>query len=119
MPTLRIISRRAGFRRCGVAHPAEPTVYPDGTFTDEQVDRLLREPMLIVEIVLGMQESMPAEAPAAADPEPPLIIGIVPGLPEPAPAEAPAEAAPEPPLTIGIPPIPPEPATPPPPTRKK
>lgn len=43
-----IASRREGFRRCGIAHPAELTEYPAGTFTIEQVERLKSEPVLIV-----------------------------------------------------------------------
>lgn len=43
-----ITSKKAGFRRCGVAHPAEPTEYPDGTFSPEQLKALHAEPMLMV-----------------------------------------------------------------------
>lgn len=43
-----ITSKKAGFRRCGVAHPAEPTEYPDDTFTPEQLEILHDEPMLVV-----------------------------------------------------------------------
>lgn len=46
---IKIISKRDGFRRCGIAHPAEPVVYPDGTFSQDQIKRLKAEPMLIVE----------------------------------------------------------------------
>jgi hypothetical protein len=43
-----ITSKKEGFRRCGVAHPASPTDYPDGFFTPEQIKALHEEPMLVV-----------------------------------------------------------------------
>lgn len=43
-----ITSRKAGFRRCGIAHPAEPTEYADDAFTPEQIKALHAEPMLMV-----------------------------------------------------------------------
>lgn len=43
-----ITSKQPGFRRCGVAHPAEPTEYEDGFFTQEQIAALHDEPMLVV-----------------------------------------------------------------------
>jgi hypothetical protein len=46
---LKIISKKDGFRRCGIAHPAAPVIYPDGKFTPEQIAILKAEPMLIVE----------------------------------------------------------------------
>lgn len=46
---IRIRSQKAGFLRCGIAHPADWTEYPDGTFTAEQIRRFLSEPMLQVE----------------------------------------------------------------------
>lgn len=46
---IRIRSIKDGFRRCGVAHPAEPTEYPDDQFTDEELEVLKSEPMLFVE----------------------------------------------------------------------
>ncbi|MDZ4042909.1 MAG: HI1506-related protein [Eubacteriales bacterium] len=51
MPAIKIISKKDGFRRCGVAHPAAPVIYPDGTFSKDQVKDLKAEPMLIVEEV--------------------------------------------------------------------
>ena len=47
---VRITSKQAGFRRCGVAHPAEPTEYPDGRFSPKELKLLQSEPMLVVEI---------------------------------------------------------------------
>lgn len=43
-----IRSLRNGFRRCGVAHPAGWVEHPEGTFTEEQIETLKNEPMLIV-----------------------------------------------------------------------
>lgn len=46
---IRISSAINGFRRAGVAHPSEPTVYPDGYFSAKQVEQLKKEPRLAVE----------------------------------------------------------------------
>jgi len=46
---IRITSKRDGFRRCGVAHPAAPTEYPDDRWSDEELAILEAEPMLVVE----------------------------------------------------------------------
>ncbi len=46
---IRITSRKGGFRRCKVEHPATPTVYPDDRFTPQELAALKAEPMLIVE----------------------------------------------------------------------
>lgn len=48
---IRITSKREGFRRAGVAHPAAPTEYPDDAFSKEQLAALKAEPMLTVEQV--------------------------------------------------------------------
>ncbi|MFZ5774030.1 MAG: HI1506-related protein [Thermodesulfobacteriota bacterium] len=53
---LRITSRKDGFRRCGVAHPATPTEYPADRFTEEEVESLKAEPMLVVEELLVVAE---------------------------------------------------------------
>lgn len=49
--TVRIRSRRDGFRRCNVAHPKAPTDHPATRFTPDQMERLLAEPVLTVELV--------------------------------------------------------------------
>lgn len=46
---IRITSKVPGFRRGGMAHPAEPTEWPLEIFTDEQLDQIEVEPNLIVE----------------------------------------------------------------------
>jgi len=46
---IRIISKKDGFRRCGVAHPEKPTDYKDGFFSKEDLERLKNEPMLIIQ----------------------------------------------------------------------
>lgn len=51
-----IKSKKAGFRRCGVSHPAEAVQYPDDRFSKEDLATLKAEPMLIVEIVKEKKE---------------------------------------------------------------
>jgi hypothetical protein len=46
---IRIKSKKAGFRRCGIAHPAEWMEYPEGKFTEQEISLLKAEPMLLVE----------------------------------------------------------------------
>ncbi|MBE2888951.1 HI1506-related protein [Geobacter anodireducens] len=53
---IRITSKQAGFRRCGVAHPAEPTDYPDDRFTAKDLAVLKAEPMLVVEEIAEEKE---------------------------------------------------------------
>lgn len=48
--SIRIKSKKAGFRRCGIAHPAEFVEYPDNKFSAEQLKTLKAEKMLIVEV---------------------------------------------------------------------
>ena len=50
---LQITSKRNNFRRCGVAHPDTPTLYPDDRFSEEELEILEAEPMLTVEHVKG------------------------------------------------------------------
>lgn len=45
---IKIVSKKNGFMRCGVKHADKPVDYPNGTFTEEQIERLKKEPMLIV-----------------------------------------------------------------------
>ena len=45
---MEISARRDGFWRCGVAHPAAPTFYDAGHWSEEQLETLLAEPMLTV-----------------------------------------------------------------------
>lgn len=50
MPLITITAKRDGFRRCGVAHRDVPVVWPDGSFTKEQIAILSAEPALVVHI---------------------------------------------------------------------
>jgi hypothetical protein len=50
---IRIKSKQAGFRRCGIAHPAQWVEYPDGRFSPEEMKILEAEPMLQVEKAAG------------------------------------------------------------------
>lgn len=45
---ITITSKRDGFRRCGLAHPACAVTYPDDAWTPEQLAQLKAEPNLIV-----------------------------------------------------------------------
>jgi hypothetical protein len=45
---LRITAKMEGFRRCGVAHPAQPTDHLADFFTEGQIEILKAEPMLTV-----------------------------------------------------------------------
>ncbi|BAV74114.1 hypothetical prophage protein [Pseudomonas chlororaphis subsp. aurantiaca] len=47
---ITIISKRNGFRRCGVAHSDQPKDWPQDAFTDEQWDALIAEPQLILAV---------------------------------------------------------------------
>ncbi len=48
---IRIKSKQAGFRRCGIVHPAQWFEYPDDRFSDAEIKILEAEPMLLVERV--------------------------------------------------------------------
>lgn len=45
---IQIVSKKDGFRRCGIPHPSSPTTYADDRFTKEELEILKNEPMLIV-----------------------------------------------------------------------
>mgnify|MGYP000212220957 CR=1 FL=1 len=62
---IRITSTIAGFRRAGVAHPAEPTDYPDDHFSAKQLQQLETEPRLVVEQI----EDPEAQADPDSDPQ--------------------------------------------------
>lgn len=61
---IKITSQRDGFRRCGVEHPARPTIYPNDRFTEEDLARLKVEPMLTVEKIPDEAAADPAETTA-------------------------------------------------------
>ena len=48
---VRITGRTDGFCRAGMSHPATPTDYPVEMFTDEQLEELKAEPMLMVQLI--------------------------------------------------------------------
>lgn len=58
---IRIRSKKAGFRRCGIAHSAEWAEYPDDAFTGEQLATLEAEPMLQVERDTGVEDVRPSK----------------------------------------------------------
>jgi len=45
---IRIVSKKEGFRRCGIAHSSNPVDYPEDEFTGKQLAALKAEPMLVV-----------------------------------------------------------------------
>lgn len=48
---LKVIARAAHFRRAGFAFTGEPTVIPLSELTEEQVEQLKAEPLLVVQEV--------------------------------------------------------------------
>jgi hypothetical protein len=48
---IRIATTVPGFRRAGIAHPAEPTTYPVAKFSEAQLEQLKNEPRLAIEFV--------------------------------------------------------------------
>lgn len=65
---VRIVALQDGFRRCGIAHPAQPVEYPGERFSAAELARLQAEPMLDVELL----DDEPAQplAPLPADAAP-------------------------------------------------
>lgn len=93
---IRIRAKKAGFRRCGIAHPAEWVEYPDDAFTQEQIDTLLREPMLQVatpEVGFGSEIAYLNRFGAPAGIDGLNLVVEPPGEWTPPPADAPEEAS--------------------------
>jgi hypothetical protein len=85
---VHITCRKPGFRRAGLAHPAQAT-YPNETFTATQLKALMAEPMLQVEILADEPEQ-----PGAAEESP-----VVQAAEISAEVKPPAPVADEPPAT--------------------
>lgn len=64
MPIRTRSVRPAGIRRCGVRHTAEPTIWPVGQFTAEQIRILKADPDLVVEEVEGAGDGAAGDGPA-------------------------------------------------------
>ncbi len=62
---IRITAKTAGFRRCGLAHPAAPTEYQDDHFTKDQLVEMEAEPELLVERVAAAAGGSQAKPNAA------------------------------------------------------
>ena len=45
---IQIVSKKDGFRRCGIPHSSSTTIYADGHFSKEEIKILTSEPMLVV-----------------------------------------------------------------------
>ncbi|WP_337267064.1 hypothetical protein [Oryzifoliimicrobium ureilyticus] len=50
-PVLKVISRVAGFRRGGIAHPTEAVLHDMESMHPDQVEQILAEPNLVAELV--------------------------------------------------------------------
>ena len=48
---IKIISKKEGFRRCGVVHTRRPMLYSDVYFSAQKLKRLKADKMLIVQTV--------------------------------------------------------------------
>ncbi|WP_035250872.1 HI1506-related protein [Desulfocurvus vexinensis] len=46
-----ITSKKDGFRRAGLPHPAQATSYPDDRFSPAELAALQAEPLLVVQVV--------------------------------------------------------------------
>jgi hypothetical protein len=55
---IQISSKREGFRRCGVAHPRGPVIYDNDRFSQEELEILGNEPMLVVVAAEGEAAAM-------------------------------------------------------------
>ena len=58
---IKIESKKAGFRRCGIAHRIEAISYPDDRFTPEELSSLAGDPMLTVTVIAAATVN-PAQA---------------------------------------------------------
>ena len=67
---IRIRSKRHLFRRCGMPHPKKPVDYPDDRFSEEEIERLKAETMLIVEVIPDGTEEQTASSETEEPPEP-------------------------------------------------
>jgi outer membrane biosynthesis protein TonB len=90
--SIRIICRRPGFRRAGVAHAADQT-WPDGFFTDGQI-RLLKAERLLTVIELADEAKGIAETDLPSEPGKAEVQPQPEAQPEPK-AEPEPEAAPK------------------------
>lgn len=90
--TIRIVAKREGFRRAGIAHAGAPVDYLVEIFTPEQLEALRGEPMLVVQeldgpaAILSGAGAMTSRSPALAQPTPR----------PPAPPAGPADGSPSP-----------------------
>jgi hypothetical protein len=60
---IRITSKFNGYRHSGRQHPSEPTIHPDGTFTDEEITAMKADSILTVEVIPAqlVDEGVPGE----------------------------------------------------------
>ena len=91
---LRITSKKDGFRRAGRAHVGTST-YPKKSFTQQQLEQLLAEPLLVVELLESDTAEAAAEAAAKAAAETEAAAEAAAKTAAEAAAEAAAKAAAE------------------------
>lgn len=70
---IRITAAVNGFRRAGIAHPAEPTTYPLAQFSEAQLEQLHKEPRLSVELIeapeTDQEDGQAADQKGAVEPD--------------------------------------------------
>ena len=69
MPII-ITSKQAGFRRCGIAHPAQAKEHADNAFTEAQLAQLQADPMLLVEVQSATKTQQKAKTGTRAEEKP-------------------------------------------------
>lgn len=57
MVPVAITAKVDGFRRAGRGHSAKRTIWPPGTFTEQQLAQLKAEPMLVVEVLPAEEQT--------------------------------------------------------------
>lgn len=66
--TITIRSRREGFIRCGIRHTVAAKEYPNDRFSAAELDRLMADPMLVVFVTQGEDETEVFKPEDIADP---------------------------------------------------
>lgn len=64
---LRVVPKRAGFRRAGIAFPEEGQTIPLSELTTDQLEQLENEPMLVTHRVVVKAPAAEAQGPDSAN----------------------------------------------------
>lgn len=67
MKAFEVISKNAGFRRIGRSFGPTPTVIPEAALDEDEIEALLKEPMLVVREI-DLPEQRPLRAKEIKDP---------------------------------------------------